>query len=78
MLGEGGRAAGAGDVSRRLARGGSGRYDRPRHHLRSARTFRYETETAARLGAAVSEIGFGAWAIGGSWGEVDEATRKRR
>ncbi len=21
----------------------------------------------------VSEIGFGAWAIGGSWGDVDEA-----
>jgi aryl-alcohol dehydrogenase-like predicted oxidoreductase len=28
---------------------------------------------AERLGTAVSEIGFGAWAIGGSWGEVAEA-----
>ncbi len=28
--------------------------------------------TAARLGAHISEIGFGAWAIGGSWGEVAE------
>ena len=27
---------------------------------------------AARLGRDVSEIGFGAWAIGGSWGAVDE------
>ena len=27
---------------------------------------------AARLGRDVSEIGFGAWAIGGSWGEVAE------
>jgi aryl-alcohol dehydrogenase-like predicted oxidoreductase len=26
-----------------------------------------------RLGRRVSEIGFGAWAIGGSWGEVSEA-----
>jgi aryl-alcohol dehydrogenase-like predicted oxidoreductase len=32
-----------------------------------------ETRFAARLGRAVSEIGFGAWAIGGSWGEVAEA-----
>jgi aryl-alcohol dehydrogenase-like predicted oxidoreductase len=28
---------------------------------------------AGRLGTAASEIGFGAWAIGGSWGEVPEA-----
>jgi aryl-alcohol dehydrogenase-like predicted oxidoreductase len=28
---------------------------------------------ASRLGTAVSEIGFGAWAIGGTWGEVSEA-----
>ncbi len=28
---------------------------------------------AERLGAAVSEIGFGAWAIGGTWGEVSES-----
>jgi aryl-alcohol dehydrogenase-like predicted oxidoreductase len=27
---------------------------------------------AARLGRDISEIGFGAWAIGGSWGDVDE------
>ncbi|MFM7442560.1 MAG: aldo/keto reductase, partial [Tabrizicola sp.] len=26
-----------------------------------------------RLGRNVSEIGFGAWAIGGSWGEVSES-----
>jgi aryl-alcohol dehydrogenase-like predicted oxidoreductase len=32
-----------------------------------------QTRMAARLGRAVSEIGFGAWAIGGSWGEVAEA-----
>ena len=29
-----------------------------------------------RTGAAVSEIGFGAWAIGGSWGEVSEEDAK--
>ena len=29
-----------------------------------------------RTGATVSEIGFGAWAIGGSWGEVGEADAK--
>jgi len=28
---------------------------------------------ASRLGVAVSEIGFGAWAIGGSWGDVAES-----
>jgi aryl-alcohol dehydrogenase-like predicted oxidoreductase len=27
---------------------------------------------AARLGRDISEVGFGAWQIGGSWGEVDE------
>lgn len=26
-----------------------------------------------RTGRSVSEIGFGAWAIGGSWGDVSEA-----
>ncbi|WP_421724254.1 aldo/keto reductase [Bauldia sp.] len=31
-----------------------------------------ETRTAARLGVPVSEIGFGAWAIGGTWGEVSQ------
>lgn len=32
-----------------------------------------QTRMAARLGTKISEIGFGAWAIGGSWGEVSEA-----
>ena len=32
-----------------------------------------QARRAARLGRDVSEIGFGAWAIGGSWGTVDEA-----
>lgn len=32
-----------------------------------------KTRHAARLGTEVSEIGFGAWAIGGSWGDVAEA-----
>jgi aryl-alcohol dehydrogenase-like predicted oxidoreductase len=32
-----------------------------------------QTRTAARLGTGISEIGFGAWAIGGSWGTVSEA-----
>ncbi|MCP4381582.1 MAG: aldo/keto reductase [Hyphomicrobiales bacterium] len=31
------------------------------------------TRKAARLGVDVSEIGFGAWAIGGTWGEVTQA-----
>jgi aryl-alcohol dehydrogenase-like predicted oxidoreductase len=31
-----------------------------------------KSRRAARLGRDVSEIGFGAWQIGGSWGEVDE------
>jgi aryl-alcohol dehydrogenase-like predicted oxidoreductase len=31
------------------------------------------TRTFGRTGWNVSEIGFGAWAIGGSWGDVDEA-----
>ena len=30
-----------------------------------------------RTGFEVSEIGFGAWAIGGSWGEVDDAVSMR-
>ena len=29
-----------------------------------------------RLGVAVSEIGFGAWAIGGTWGKVDDRESK--
>jgi aryl-alcohol dehydrogenase-like predicted oxidoreductase len=32
-----------------------------------------QTRMAARLGTGISEIGFGAWAIGGSWGEVSES-----
>ncbi len=31
-----------------------------------------KSRQAARLGREVSEIGFGAWAIGGSWGAVAE------
>jgi aryl-alcohol dehydrogenase-like predicted oxidoreductase len=31
------------------------------------------TRPFGRTGWHVSEIGFGAWAIGGSWGEVDES-----
>jgi len=26
-----------------------------------------------RTGRSVGEVGFGAWAIGGSWGEVEES-----
>ena len=32
-----------------------------------------QTRTFGRTGREVSEIGFGAWAIGGSWGSVDES-----
>lgn len=32
-----------------------------------------KTRIFGRTGVAVSEIGFGAWQIGGSWGSVDEA-----
>jgi aryl-alcohol dehydrogenase-like predicted oxidoreductase len=32
-----------------------------------------KTRTFGRTGREVSEIGFGAWAIGGSWGDVSEA-----
>ncbi len=32
---------------------------------------------AARLGRDVSEIGFGAWQIGGSWGDVSEEDGKK-
>jgi aryl-alcohol dehydrogenase-like predicted oxidoreductase len=32
--------------------------------------------TFGKLGRSVSEIGFGAWAIGGSWGEVSDADAK--
>ncbi len=34
------------------------------------------TRTFGRTGRSVSEIGFGAWAIGGTWGEVSEADAK--
>ncbi|MBN9026739.1 MAG: aldo/keto reductase, partial [Rhizobiales bacterium] len=30
-----------------------------------------------RTGAQISEIGFGAWQIGGSWGDVSEADGKK-
>lgn len=33
-----------------------------------------KTRALGRTGYTVSEIGFGAWAIGADWGEVDEAT----
>ncbi len=32
-----------------------------------------QTRTFGRTGRRVGEIGFGAWAIGGSWGEVEES-----
>ncbi len=35
-----------------------------------------KTRTFGRTGRAVSEIGFGAWAIGASWGQVDDAAAK--
>ena len=35
-----------------------------------------KTRTFGRTGREVSEIGFGAWAIGGSWGDVTEADAK--
>ena len=35
-----------------------------------------QDRTFGRLGRKVSEIGFGAWAIGGTWGEVSEADAK--
>ncbi|MFK7792303.1 MAG: aldo/keto reductase [Devosiaceae bacterium] len=34
------------------------------------------TRTFGKTGWPVSEIGFGAWAIGGSWGEVDDSAAK--
>ena len=33
-----------------------------------------ETRRLGKTGREVSEIGFGAWAIGGSWGETDDST----
>ena len=33
-----------------------------------------QTRTFGRTGRSVSEIGFGAWAIGSAWGEVDDDT----
>ncbi|MBW4021969.1 MAG: aldo/keto reductase [Proteobacteria bacterium] len=35
------------------------------------------TRTFGRTGRAVSEIGFGAWAIGASWGQVDDTAAKQ-
>ncbi|WP_296080268.1 aldo/keto reductase [uncultured Agrobacterium sp.] len=35
-----------------------------------------QTRRLGRTGWNISEIGFGAWAIGGSWGDVDEADAK--
>ena len=32
-----------------------------------------QSRRLGKTGWDVSEIGFGAWAIGGSWGETDEA-----
>jgi aryl-alcohol dehydrogenase-like predicted oxidoreductase len=36
-----------------------------------------QTRTFGRTGRAVSEIGFGAWAIGASWGQVDDTAGKK-
>ena len=35
-----------------------------------------KTRLFGQTGREVSEVGFGAWAIGGSWGDVPEATAK--
>lgn len=36
-----------------------------------------QTRVLGKTGATISEIGFGAWQIGGSWGDVSEADGKR-
>jgi aryl-alcohol dehydrogenase-like predicted oxidoreductase len=36
-----------------------------------------KNRTLGRTGAAISEIGFGAWQIGGAWGDVSEEDGKR-
>ncbi|HEV7320430.1 MAG TPA: aldo/keto reductase [Ensifer sp.] len=36
-----------------------------------------KTRTLGKTGATISEIGFGAWQIGGAWGDVSEADGKR-
>lgn len=36
-----------------------------------------KTRTLGRTGATISEIGFGAWQIGGAWGDVSEEDGKR-
>ncbi|OBZ96781.1 aldo/keto reductase [Pararhizobium polonicum] len=36
-----------------------------------------KNRTLGRTGAAISEIGFGAWQIGGSWGDISEDDGKR-
>ena len=35
-----------------------------------------QTRRLGRTDWNISEIGFGAWAIGGSWGDVDETDAK--
>ncbi len=36
------------------------------------------TRTFGRTGWQVSDIGFGSWAIGADWGNVEERTRSQR
>lgn len=36
-----------------------------------------KTRSLGKTGATISEVGFGAWQIGGSWGDVSEADGKR-
>lgn len=36
-----------------------------------------KTRVLGKTGATISEIGFGAWQIGGSWGDVSETDGKR-
>ena len=36
-----------------------------------------KNRTLGRTGATISEIGFGAWQIGGAWGDVSEEDGKR-
>jgi aryl-alcohol dehydrogenase-like predicted oxidoreductase len=43
-----------------------------RRHLLLSREGAMKTRPFGRTGRNVSEIGFGAWAIGASWGEVDD------
>jgi aryl-alcohol dehydrogenase-like predicted oxidoreductase len=41
------------------------------------RRFEMKTRVLGRTGATISEIGFGAWQIGGSWGDVSEQDGRR-